>query len=261
MLKLSEQNHRLNTVQIESDEKINRLEEKCKILSRENQDLKNDKSSLETTARQKQDLTLTIEKLRFELQNEQNRAKDAEKKCSILEKRLDVQAKAECEAAALQAESQFELKKKIEHLEIENKNLKFEEPKLNNKALIESTVDLEFVSITKQNKDEISFLKSQIASLKNQMNDSIDETLQNSFAQVTNEFESFIRNCLYKDCRLTSISNSALPYRWHSLSTLKSTSSMNETDLDCTNRTDLVDDFKNRLVEIENRLDSLPETA
>lgn len=36
---------------------------------------------------------------------------------------------------------------------------------------------------------------------------------------------------------------------------------MNETDLDCTNRTDLVDDFKNRLVEIENRLDSLPETA
>ena len=47
----------------------------------------------------------------------------------------------------------------------------------------------------------------------------------------------------------------------HRLKTLKSTSSINETDLDCTNRTDLVDDFKNRLVEIENRLDSLPETA
>ena len=202
MLKLSEQNHRLNTVQIESDDKINRLEEKCKVLSRENQDLHKEKSILEMSARQKQDLALTIEKLKFELQNEQNRAKDAEKKCSILEKRLDVQAKAECEAAALQAESQFELKKKIEHLEMENKNFKnfqsvknnFEEPK-EPKALIESTVDLQFVSMTKQNKDEISFLKSQIASLKNQMNESIDETLQNSFVQVTNEFESFIRKC------------------------------------------------------------------
>ena len=194
MLKLSEQNHRLNTVQIESDDKINRLEEKCKILARENEILQTEKSSLETKTRQKQDLALTIEKLKLELQNEQSRAIDAEKKCSILEKRLDVQAKAECEAAALQAESQFELKKKIEHLEIENKNLKIEEPKSNNKALIESTVDLEFVSITKQNKDEISFLKSQIATLKSQMNDSIDETLQNSFAQVTNDFESFIRN-------------------------------------------------------------------
>ena len=199
MLKLSEQNHRLNTVQIESEDKINRLEEKCKMLARENEILQTEKSSLETKTRQKQDLSLTIEKLKLELQNEQSRAIDAEKKCSILEKRLDVQAKAECEAAALQAESQFELKKKIEHLEIENdryKNLKIEEPKhSNNKALIESTVDLEFVSITKQNKDEISFLKSQIATLKNQMNDSIDETLQNSFAQVTNDFESFIRNC------------------------------------------------------------------
>ena len=109
MLKLSEQNHRLNTIQIESDDKINRLEEKCKILSRENQDLLKEKSILETTSRQKQDLGLTIEKLKFELQNEQNRAKDAEKKCSILEKRLDVQAKAECEAAALQAEAGFQI--------------------------------------------------------------------------------------------------------------------------------------------------------
>ena len=109
MLKLSEQNHRLNTIQIESDDKINRLEEKCKILSRENQDLQKEKSILETTSRQKQDLGLTIEKLKFELQNEQNRAKDAEKKCSILEKRLDVQAKAECEAAALQAEPGFQI--------------------------------------------------------------------------------------------------------------------------------------------------------
>ena len=109
MLKLSEQNHRLNTIQIESDDKINRLEEKCKILSRENQDLQKEKSILETTSRQKQDLGLTIEKLKFELQNEQNRAKDAEKKCSILEKRLDVQAKAECEAAALQAEAGFQI--------------------------------------------------------------------------------------------------------------------------------------------------------
>ena len=84
---------------------------------------------------------------------------------------------------------------------MENKNFKnfqknnFEEIPKEPKALIESTVDLQFVSMTKQNKDEISFLKSQIASLKNQMNDSIDETLQNSFAQVTNEFESFIRKC------------------------------------------------------------------
>merc|ERR1711970_1654139 len=103
---------------------------------------------------------------------------------------------------------------------------------MGNKALIESTIDLEFVSITKQNKDEISNLKSQIQTLKSQMNDSIDDNLQYSFTQVTNEFESFI-----------------------------SSSSINETDLDYTNRTDLVDDFKNRLVEIENRLDSLPETA
>ena len=84
---------------------------------------------------------------------------------------------------------------------MENKNFKnfqknnFEEMPKEPTALIESTVDLQFVSMTKQNKDEISVLKSQIASLKNQMNDSIDETLQNSFAQVTNEFESFIRKC------------------------------------------------------------------
>merc|ERR1712142_1082452 len=143
MLKLSEQNHHLNTVQIESGDMINRLEEKCKILSRENQDLKSEKSNLVTASRKQQDLTLTIEKLKLELQNEQNRSKDAEKRCSILEKRLDVQAKAECEAAALQAESQFELKKKIENLEIENKNLKRpsqEQHNGPNNALIESTV-------------------------------------------------------------------------------------------------------------------------
>ena len=103
MLKLSEQNHHLNTVQIESGDMINRLEEKCKILSRENQDLKSEKSNLVIASRKQQDFTLTIEKLKFELQNEQSRSRDAEKRCLILEKRLDVQAKAECEAAALQA--------------------------------------------------------------------------------------------------------------------------------------------------------------
>ena len=108
----------------------------------------------------------------------------------------------ECQLFENLSKSHFELKKKIVHLEMENKNFKnfqknnFEEIPKEPTALIESTVDLQFVSMTKQNKDEISVLKSQIASLKNQMNDSIDETLQNSFAQVTNEFESFIRKCL-----------------------------------------------------------------
>ena len=66
MLKLSEQNHFLNTVQIESEGKIHRLEEKCKLLSRENQNLKSDKSDLERKGREKQDLNLTIEKLKSE---------------------------------------------------------------------------------------------------------------------------------------------------------------------------------------------------
>ena len=128
--------------------------------------------------------------MKNQLADETERSKTAETRCSQLERRLIEQAKAESDAAALQATVRRELETKISAME----NIEREEEIIPKTNIVAEDIMADFSAIQK-NKSEINNLKNQIEVLKGQFNsDTIEHVeLQDSFNEINTQFESFIR--------------------------------------------------------------------
>lgn len=229
MVKICNHNQELNDEKLHLLDRVKQLESKSNALSSETGNLRVVNKKMEQELIANRNKNIEFEKLKNQLADETERSKTAEARCSQLERRLIEQAKAESDAAALQATVRRELETKISAL----KNIEKEEEIIPKTNIVAEDIMADFSAIQK-NKSEINNLKNQIEVLKGQFNsDTIEHTeLQDSFNEINTQFESFI-----------------------------SSSSIHDSELDMTNGSVLVEDFRLRLHDIENRLDSLPETA